>query len=135
MLSGFLGCLNELRHQFLVLRVLIQVGLGNLQCRQDLRGVIILGNLWENELLLVDFLGICLERRLLMAFLRKLLRQILSLVEVIEAQSLAEYIPLLIHFLDLFVNLGLILVFENSQLLLGLLLLFLDSHIELSQQF
>jgi len=85
-----------------------------------------ISNLWEVELVFEELFGVCLEGWLCMACFLELLCQSNSAIVVLHVQSLAEQIPFVLHFVDIFVNVTLALLLESSHLLLFIRVRFLD---------
>ena len=80
--------------------VSVQVLLGNSKGLELVNSVVVVGDLWEGERLLVDIVGVHLEGNIIEAILLEFLVDLSGGIEVLLAKSNTEFVLFLIHLID-----------------------------------
>ena len=93
-------CVDEVAQQVLVIDIVVQILLGSLECVQLLDTVVVLGNVWELELLSIDVRSV--NSNVQVEWLGSLFKKIAlhkeSIEELLFIKSSAEFFPGAAHF-------------------------------------
>lgn len=114
--------LDESHEKCPVVRVVVQIDLGSLEVLELRYGKIVLGHLWELELILIDLPNIHFQDWLRFALLFKGSPECLSLIPVLGIKALLEQKPLMVHLRDLIVSAPILGGLDQLEFVLCLLL-------------